>query len=297
VQTTPAGIVAAVSTSSSPQRAEFGPGTQVGGYRIEVRVGEGGMGEVFRAQRVDDGQIVALKAMKSKFSTDSDYTRRFLREARAAGEIEHPHLVGVIDFGEHEGRPFLVMRYLPGPTVEGRIGEQGPLSIEATARLVGEVGGALNALHQHGLVHRDVKASNIIFDGAGSAALADFGLAKGTGYSVLTRPGQMMGTLDYLAPELIRGEDATPASDIYALGCVVYECLSGQPPFGQRGMFQVGMGHLEETPSNPCAGRTDIAEEYGQFACMALAKDPAQRPSTALAYAQTLIRAAHAAGH
>jgi len=277
--------------------AAVGPGTQIGGYRVEAQVGEGGMGEVFRAVRVADGEIVALKAMKSKFSADSDYARRFLREARAAGEIEHEHLVGVLDFGEHEGRSFLVMRYLPGPTVEGRIREQGPLSIEATARMVGEVGGALDALHQHGLVHRDVKASNIIYDASGAAALADFGLAKGTGYSLLTRPGQVMGTLDYLAPELIRGEDATPASDIYALGCVAYECLSGQPPFGRRGMFQVGMGHLEETPANPCAGRTDIPQEYGSFVCLALAKDPAGRPSTATTYAQTLIRAAHAAGH
>ncbi len=156
-------------------------------------------------------------------------------------------------------------------------------------RLITEIAGALSAVHAAGLVHRDVKPSNIILrEDDGSAALSDFGLAKGAGYTQLTRPGQIVGTLDYLAPERIMGEEATPASDVYALGCVAFECFSGQPPFAGRGPLQVGMAHLEETPPDPFEGRDDAL-------CSAvltpLAKDPAERPIPASAYADLLRQA------
>jgi serine/threonine-protein kinase len=165
------------------------------------------------------------------------------------------------------------MPYVAGQTVEQRVRAEGPLSCAVTQRMVTEVASGLDALHAHGLVHRDVKASNIIFAADGSAALADFGLAKGTGYSDLTRPGQVVGTVDYLAPELIRGEAATPASDLYALGCVAFECLCGQTPFG---------------------GRSDLPQAYGRAVCQALRKDPGRRPAKAAAYVRALAAAVEA---
>lgn len=140
-------------------------------------------------------------------------------------------------------------------------------------------------------MHRDIKPANVLFDGEGVAMLTDFGLAKGRAYTVLTRPGQVMGTLDYLAPELIRGQPATVATDVYALGCVAFECLEGRPPFGDKGAFQVGLAHLEEPPPVPGAARTDVPPQLPAAILAALEKDPERRPATAGTYA-SLLRAA-----
>lgn len=258
-------------------------GSHLGPYRIDALLGEGGMGRVYRAVREPDGEVVAVKVMRPELASDEQFGRRFLREARAAAEVSHDHLVSVLDAGHDGDRHYLVMRFVPGRTAEQRIKEEGPLAVADVNQMAAEVGAGLDALHGRGLVHRDVKASNIIFDRAG-AALTDFGLAKGEGYSALTKPGQVMGTLDYLAPELIRGAPAGPASDLYALGCVVFECLAGQPPFANKGVFQVGMAHLEEAPGDPCASRSDAPSGYGDAVRTALAKDPAGRPPTARAY-------------
>jgi serine/threonine-protein kinase len=231
------------------------------------------MGQVFRAIREPEGEPVALKVIKPQLALDGRAIRRFLHEARAAAEVDNPHLVGVIDAGEADGVPYLVMPLVVGQTVEERIREQGRLSIDLTNRMAAQVGAGLDALHECELVHRDIKASNIIFRSDGSAALMDFGLAKGSGYSTLTTPGQVVGTLNYLAPELIRGQAASASTDLYALGCVVYECVSGQPP---------------------CAGRADAPPGYGEAVLQALAKDPAARPPTGTEYARRLDAAAQA---
>ena len=141
-------------------------------------------------------------------------------------------------------------------------------------------------------MHRDVKSSNILLALDGTALLTDFGLARGPGYTALTRPGQVVGTLHYLAPELIRGEGATPASDVYALGCTVYECVSGRTPFGGRSIFQVGTGHLEDEPDDPGAGRVDWHPTLSRAVLLALRKDPAARPASAGAYARGIRAAA-----
>jgi serine/threonine protein kinase len=269
----------------------IGPGDVVDGYRIEAPLGEGGMGQVFRAVRETDGETVALKVMKPGPSGDTERIRRFVREARAAATVEHRHLVGVLDSGECAGCAYLVMRYVAGGSLDRRIREAGRLSLEETISVVGDIAAGMDALHRAGVVHRDVKPSNVMLDGSGSAALTDFGLAKGRDYSALTRQGQMLGTLDYIAPEMLRGTDPGPPADIYALGCVTYECLTGSPPFGGRGMFAVGFAHLEETPSDPCAGRDDAPAGAGEFVLQALAKEPGDRPPTATAYATVLAAA------
>jgi serine/threonine-protein kinase len=271
-------------------------GALVGPYRIEREIGEGGMGKVFRAVRAAPegegaGEPVALKVMRSRVAGDAAARKRFVREARAAGELRHRHLVAVLDAGEAAGRPYLVMPYVAGRSLAERIADDGPLPAAEVVRLVAELAAGLDAMHRAGLVHRDVKASNVLLDEHGLAALTDFGLAKRDDWSALTKMGQVMGTVDYIAPELLKGEPATRASDLYALGCVTFEALAGQPPF-QGGMFEVGMAHLEQAPGDPCAGRDDAPAGLGRAVRLALEKDPARRPPTATAYANMVAAAA-----
>src|SRR5437588_4216702 len=177
---------APVHDLSRSDRPQLDIGRQLGPYRIDALIGTGGMGEVYRAVRGTNSEPVALKVIKPRFALDTTAVRRFLHEARAAAEVDHEHLLGVIDTGEADGIPYLVMPYVGGRTLEQRLRDEGPLGVEETNRMAAEVGSALDALHARGLVHRDIKASNIIFMADGSAALMDFGLAKGSGYSVLT---------------------------------------------------------------------------------------------------------------
>ena len=267
------------------------PGDAFGDYLIDQPLGEGGVGIVFRAVR-EDGAVVALKVLKPGVVTDATATRRFAREARPAAEVAHPHLIDVLDAGDVDGTAFLAMRYVAGGSLQDRIGAHGPLPVAATARLAAEVAAALDALHAAGFVHRDVKPSNILLDDARGALLTDFGLAKRKDYSMLTSPGQVLGTLDYIAPELLRGAEPGPGTDLYALGCVVFECLAGTPPFGGRSVFEVGMAHLGDPPPNPCHGRDDVPPALSRHVLAALAKRPEERPASATAYAELLIDAA-----
>lgn len=267
-------------------------GDRIGPYRLDEVLGEGGMGIVFRAVRDPDGDVVALKVLRRELSHDDTYRRRLIHEARAAGEVRHRHLVPVLDAGEEAERSYLAVSFVPGRTLEQRIHVDGPLPLADAVRLLAQVAAGLDALHQAELVHRDVKPSNIMLDENDDAALTDFGLAKGRAYTVLTRPGQVMGTLDYLAPEMIKGGRATAASDIYALGCVAFECLAGHAPFAEKAVFQVAMAHLEEEPPDPCADRDDCPDGLAWAVLRALEKDPAQRPPTATAYARIVGMAA-----
>jgi serine/threonine protein kinase len=263
-------------------------GQRLGPYRIEARLGQGGMGIVFRATHTGDGDTVALKVLRDELSQDEGYKRRLAREARAAAEVDHPHLARVLAVGEADGRSYLAVRYVEGRSLAERLAAEGPLDPPALLRLATEVGAGLDALHDRGLVHRDVKPANVMLDADGSAVLGDFGLAKGRADTVLTRPGQVLGTLDYLAPELIRGEPATPASDLYAFGCVLFECIAGAPPFAGRGILRTGMAHLEEDPGDPAAGRTDLPPAVAWTVRQVLAKDPRRRPPSGTALARML---------
>jgi serine/threonine-protein kinase len=263
------------------------PGQRVGPYELRAELGEGAMGVVFLAER-DDGVAVALKVLRRVLGSDAVYTRRFAHEARAAQEVVHRHLVPVLDAGEADGYRYLAVAYVEGQTLEARLAADGRLAVTEAVKLAAEIGGALDALHTGGLVHRDVKPSNVMIDLGGSASLTDFGLAKGPAYTVLTRPGQVMGTLDYLAPELLAGGEALPASDLYALGCMVFECLAGAAPFADRTVFEIGLAHLSEEPPDPCAARTDCPPDLTWAVRQALAKDPADRPPSGTAYANML---------
>jgi serine/threonine protein kinase len=287
-ETTLAHILAAMS---EPDPRALQPGDAFGEYVIDGPLGEGGMGIVFRAIR-DDGAVVALKVIKPGLVADERSARRFAREARAAGEVDHPHLIDVLDAGEIDGIGYMAMHYVAGKSLDDRIRARGPLPLEDTTRIVSEIGSALDALHAAELVHRDVKPSNILLDEARGALLTDFGLAKRRDYSMLTAPGQMLGTLDYIAPEMLRGDEPGPSADLYALGCVTFECLAGEPPFGGLSMFEVGMAHLGDAPPDPCASRTDAPAGLTEVVLRALAKEPSQRPASATEYAEMLIGAA-----
>jgi len=270
---------------------ELQPGDVLGDYRLESELGEGGMGLVFRAVRTSDGREVALKVLKLALANDLLFQHRFRQEARAAAEVHEPHLVPIIEASEAEGRHYLAVDYVPGGSLADRIADRGRLEGADLVRMVSEIAAGLDALHAAGIVHRDIKPQNILFALDGTAMLTDFGLAKGRAYTVLTQPGQVMGTLDYLAPELIRGESATPLTDVYALGCVAFECVAGKAPFADKSLFQVGIAHLEESPPDPCEDRPDLGPDVAGALLAALEKDPAARPQSAGAYAE-LLRAA-----
>ena len=250
------------------------------------------MGLVFGAVREKDGAVVALKLLRRQLSGDAAYVARFRHEARAAREVTDRHLVPVLDSGEVDGYHYLATTYVPGGSLEGRFENGDRLEIGEAVRLAAEIGAGLDALHAGGLVHRDVKPSNILFDSGGAAVLTDFGLARGPAYTVLTEPGMVMGTIDYIAPELVRGEAATAASDIYALGCVVFECLTGSPPFWSTNMFETVTAHLEQEPRNPASDRPECSPELGAAVLYALDKEPARRPASGHAFALLLRVAA-----
>jgi serine/threonine-protein kinase len=186
------------------------------------------------------------------------------------------------------GDDFIVMPLYPGGSLAARLRAEGTLTAAETVDLAAQLGKGLDALHARGVVHRDVKPSNVLLDGAGTAALADFGLARGDDYTQLTRDGQLVGTPHYLAPELIEGRAASPASDVYALGCLLHECLAGEPPFAGRGDAEVGFAHLVEPPPDVRARRPELSAGFALALLSALEKEPQARPTSATALARML---------
>jgi serine/threonine protein kinase len=263
-------------------------GERIGPYRLGPLIGEGAVAEVYEAVREPDGERVALKVLRHELSADRTYVARFGHEARSAREVHNRHLVPVLDAGESDGLLWLACELVSGPTLEERIHSEGTLPIRETIRVAAEVGAGLDALHRGGLIHRDVKPANIVLDADGSARLADFGLAKGEAYTVLTRTGLFVGTIDYVAPELVQGNPATAASDVYGLGALVYTCLAGRPPFGELGMVQAVLAIVNDDPPDPFTGRADGSETLLWAVLRALAKNPAERPPTGTAYAHML---------
>jgi serine/threonine protein kinase len=267
-------------------------GEMIGPYQIEAMLGVGGMGAVYRA--VDaGGEHVAVKLIKADLAKDEIFRRRFDREARIARRVQHPHIVPVVNKGEHEGIPYLAQRFIEAGTLADRIEREGALAFQTALQVCEQIASGLDALHAAGLIHRDVKPANILLGEDGVAYITDFGLAKDSQGSMLTRPGQALGSIDYMAPEQIRSETVGPTTDVYALGCVMYECLTGKPPFADRqGMRVVLWAHLQDDPPDPCASRPDVPSEVGAVITKALSKSPYGRPETATEFARLLRQAA-----
>lgn len=265
-------------------------GERVGQYRLDEVLGKGGMGIVFRATRVSDGETVALKVLRQELSNGL-YEQRFDRERRIAEGLRHPNLLPIVDAGEDDGRHFVAVPFVDGCSLAELLEAEGRLTVQELVPLAAEIGSGLDALHQKGIVHRDVKPANVMLAADGACALTDFGLAKSDAYTVLTRPGQLMGSIDYLAPELVTGAAATPASDIYAFGCLVFECVTGAPPFAGGSVVEATRAHLGEAPADPAELCDDVSEGFGWAVRTALAKEPQDRPATATAYARLLSAA------
>ena len=263
------------------------PGQAIGGYRLHAALGEGAGGLVFRA-RAADGRTVAVKILRPERGGDATLQTRFQREARLAREIESRHVAPVLDVGEDAGNAYLVLPFYEGGSLAARLRSSGPLTLEETAELAAQLGRGLDALHANGILHRDVKPSNVLLERDGTAALSDFGLARTAESTRLTEEGQVVGTPHYLAPELIEGRDATRASDVYALGCVLFECLVGAPPFSGRGIAEIGFAHLVDPPPDAHELRPEVPRDAGAAIVTALAKDPAERPPTGTALARLL---------
>ncbi len=222
-------------------------GTTLNGrYRLEARIGAGGMSTVYCALDETLQRQVAIKLMNREVATDSDQLERFRREARAVAQLSHPHIVGVIDAGEDEGRPYIVFEYVEGETLKDRIRRLGRLPIAEAVAYAIEIARALGVAHARHIVHRDVKPQNVLIDEEGSAKVTDFGIARTLDEEGLTVDGRVLGTTDYVSPEQALGQPVTGQSDLYSLGVVLYEMLTGEVPFKGDNQVAVAMKHVRE---------------------------------------------------
>jgi serine/threonine protein kinase len=253
-------------------------GTTLNGrYRLEARIGTGGMSSVYRAIDETLERPVAIKLMNREIATDSDQLERFRREARAVAQLSHPHIVGVIDYGEDQGRPYIVLEYIEGETLKERIRGSGELDVAEAVAYAIEIARALGCAHARHIVHRDVKPQNVLIDEEGSAKVTDFGIARSLDDDGLTADGRVLGTTDYVSPEQALGHDVTGQSDLYSLGIVLYEMLTGSVPFKGENQVAVAMTHVREELPDVQALRPEVSASLAAVIDRATAKDLHER--------------------
>jgi serine/threonine-protein kinase len=261
------------TTADSREGSEFGP------YRLRRLVGRGGMGDVYEAEDTVRERIVALKLMSPTLSSDPVFRSRMQREARTAGRLQEPHVVPIHDFGEIDGQLYVDMRLIDGMDVATMLSRYGPLSPPRAVAIVRQIGSALDAAHAAGVLHRDVKPENILVSADDFAYLVDFGIASASSDEKLTQFGTTVGTFKYMAPERFTDTEVTYRADIYALTCVLYECLTGSPPY--RGdQVTVISAHLHQAIPRPGAVRPGIPAAFDRVIARGMAKDPADRYAT-----------------
>ncbi|MET8797849.1 serine/threonine-protein kinase [Nocardia sp. NPDC004568] len=251
-----------------------------GRYRLREKIGEGGMGQVYRAYDTVTDRFVAVKVLPAHLSADAGYRERFRREAHAAARLREPHIVPIHDYGDIDGRLFLDMRLVDGEDLKTVLDRSGVLPAQAAVHLVDQVAAALDAAHAEGLVHRDVKPSNILLAERGFAYLIDFGIARSAADAGLTSTGVAVGTVAYMAPERLSTGRADQRADVYALACVLYECLTGTRPFEGDSLEQQIAGHLTMPPPGPSASRPPL-RPFDEVVERGMAKDPDRRYGTA----------------
>ena len=253
-------------------------GTVIAGYRIEERIGRGGMGVVYRAQHLNLQRRAAIKIISPDLAESEGFRERFTREARIAAALQHPNIVTVYDAGEVDGLLYLAMQYIEGEDLAAILRADGRLRPYRAIDVCRQVASALDAAHARGLIHRDVKPANVLIEGR-NAFLTDFGLTKqleGT-HAQLTRAGDVVGTIHYVAPEQIEGRRVSARSDVYSLGCLLYHCLSGQVPFALETDVAVIYAHLSEEPPKLSELRPELPEGLDAVIAKALDKSPDRR--------------------
>jgi ABC-type branched-subunit amino acid transport system substrate-binding protein/tRNA A-37 threonylcarbamoyl transferase component Bud32 len=266
--------------------AELSAGSELLGYRVEAVLGRGGMGIVYLAEDLRLKRRVALKLLSPELAEDDRFQQRLLAESELAASLDHPNIVPIYQAGEAEGRIFISMRYVEGEDLK-RVLRKGRLSPQYSLTLISQIANALDEAHARGLVHRDVKPSNVLIapaaghEGADHVYLADFGLTRRLSEQELSaEQGQLMGTVDYVAPEQIRGEAVNGRADVYSLGCLFFECLAGEPPFRHKSDVALLVAHLREEPPSLSALRPDLPPQIDSVIAKALAKEPDLRYQT-----------------
>jgi serine/threonine protein kinase len=261
----------------------------LGDYRIEGIVGLGRTGIVYLATDSRTGRAVALKVLREDVSIDPIYRERFRREGALLAAIRHPHVIPIYGMGELNGDLYIATRLVSG-TLKNLI-LAGPIDLDLAIRIVTAVGEAVDAAHNAGVVHRDVKPANVLLDPGPKIYLGDFGLARDPDGAALTLPGQVLGTLDYMAPEHLEAEGVGPPADIYALTCLMYEVLTGEVPFIRGTDAAVMYAHVMEEPPSVSARRPEVPAALDEVVAAGMAKDPDDRPLSARALLTDMLRA------
>jgi serine/threonine protein kinase len=257
-------------------------------YRLLDRVAIGGMGSVWVAEDRALGRQVAVKILAEQFASQPLFVKRFEREARTAAALSgHPNVITIYDVGEHDGHPFIVMAYLPGGTIRDRI-EAGHVEPGEAVKWLRDAASGLDFAHARGVVHRDVKPQNLLFDGEGRVVVADLGIARAAYEDSLTGSGELLGTASYLSPEQAMGERATPSSDRYSLAIVAYQLLTGSRPFEGESFAEQALQQIEAEPQPPSTHAPELSPEVDAVLLRGLAKDPTRRWETAGALASAL---------
>lgn len=278
-------------------------GKEIAGYLVEGEIGRGGMAVVYRARDLRLDRTVALKLLAPELARNDTFRQRFAHESKVAAAIDHPHIVPVFEAGETDGLLYIAMRYVAGQDLRALLDRTGPLPVGTTARIAGQVASALDAAHDHDLVHRDVKPGNILVARGTDSEhpehvyLTDFGLTKKSlSLTGFTSVGQFVGTLDYVAPEQISGKPVDGRCDVYSLGCVVYEMLAGGPPFQRDDDMALLWAHQYDPPDPPSERRPGLPAEVDEVLAKALAKSPEDRWASCLEFTGALRRAGAGAG-
>ncbi|HEY7198551.1 MAG TPA: Stk1 family PASTA domain-containing Ser/Thr kinase [Gaiellaceae bacterium] len=251
-----------------------------GRYRILRKLGSGGMANVYLAEDEELGRRVAIKILNERYANDELFNERFRREAKSAAGLSHPNIVSIYDRGEADGIPYIAMEVIEGRSLKELILTRGALPVGQAIDYAKQILGALRFAHRHGIIHRDIKPHNILLGNEDRLKVTDFGIAR-AGASQMTEVGSIMGTAQYLSPEQARGAPVTAASDLYSLGIVLYELLTGQVPFTGDSAIEIAMKHLNEIPRPPSAIRPEITPELDQVVLRALAKNPEDRYQSA----------------
>jgi hypothetical protein len=248
-----------------------------GRYELEELVGSGGMSSVYRARDRLLERSVALKILHEQFGRDDDSVERFRREARSVAQLTHPNIVTVIDRGAQNGRQFIVFEYVDGENLKELVEREGPLDVRTAIGLALQVARGLSFAHEQGLVHRDVKPQNVLLDADGQAKVTDFGIARSLDVDGMTITGTIMGTSNYIAPEQARGQPVDEQTDVYSLGCVLYELLAGDVPYEGDTFVAVAMRHVNDTVPSVREVRPDVPPALDDAIQRAMAKDPSER--------------------